>query len=121
MINTFIQWARARSWEENLQCISNWKTPSFETDYISALKGLGTTVIVEVSSFSHGDSYFLKGPGIQSTKPLTISGLPKSLSSYLINRKNEDIFPMGIDFVFVCDEEVIAIPRTTLMERNTCM
>ena len=80
-----------------------------------------TTVIVEVSSFSHGESYFLKGPGIQSTKPLTISGIPKSLIYYLINRKNEDIFPMGIDFIFVCDEEVIAIPRTTLMERKTCM
>ena len=70
-----------------------------------------TTVLLQVDSLSHGNTYELRGPGIDGVATLQATIRPADLYERL--RLNEALFPRGIDVVLVADDAVVAIPRTT--------
>ncbi|SIS52884.1 phosphonate C-P lyase system protein PhnH [Neptunomonas antarctica] len=56
----------------------------------------------------------LSGPGIATEKLIHISDLNDVLINYLVERP--DSFPLGIDLVFVAEQSLVCIPRTTTVE-----
>lgn len=63
------------------------------------------TVIVEHQTLSN-DGAGLRGPGI---KEKTTLSLPDSRAF----ETNAALFPIGLDFIFTCDNRLAALPRTT--------
>ena len=74
---------------------------------------LATSVIVQLESLTGGTPLRLRGPGIESSRMISPQ-LPDSVRTYLLNRPHR--FPLGLDFMFTCGEELIAVPRTTRVE-----
>lgn len=74
---------------------------------------LSTSVIVQLEGLSGGTSLRLTGPGIESERIVTLK-LPDAVRDYLLNRPHR--FPLGLDFMFTCGDELIALPRTTRVE-----
>ena len=76
---------------------------------------LATSVIVQVESLDGGQPLRLSGPGIAQScliSPL----LPRAVSDYLLNRPHR--FPLGLDFMLTCGEQLLALPRTSRVEVN---
>ena len=69
-----------------------------------------TTLILQVDSLTSGPAYQLTGPGIDG-----VAVLQATIRQNLFERLavNAILFPRGIDVVLVCDDAVVAIPRTT--------
>jgi alpha-D-ribose 1-methylphosphonate 5-triphosphate synthase subunit PhnH len=57
----------------------------------------------------------LTGPGIETESKVTIGHMEDWVLDYLIERP--DVFPLGIDIVWIDGERLMCIPRTTLVER----
>lgn len=74
---------------------------------------LATSVIVQVDSLEGGQPLLLRGPGIEQDRVIAPQ-LPESVSQYLLNRPHR--FPLGLDFMFTCGEQLLALPRTTRVE-----
>jgi alpha-D-ribose 1-methylphosphonate 5-triphosphate synthase subunit PhnH len=74
---------------------------------------LATSVIVQLDGLSGGTALRLTGPGIESERVITPQ-LPDAVRQYLLNRPHR--FPLGLDFMFTCGDELIAVPRTTRVE-----
>lgn len=74
---------------------------------------LATSVIVQLEGLSGGPALRLTGPGIESERVITPQ-LPDAVRQYLLNRPHR--FPLGLDFMFTCGDELIAVPRTTRVE-----
>ncbi|MGP9437158.1 phosphonate C-P lyase system protein PhnH [Ewingella sp. AOP8-B2-18] len=74
---------------------------------------LATSVIVQLDGLSGGTALRLTGPGIESERLITPL-LPDAVRQYLLNRPHR--FPLGLDFMFTCGDELIAVPRTTRVE-----
>ena len=74
---------------------------------------LATSVIVQLAGLTGGTSLRLSGPGIESSRTISPQ-LPDAVRDYLTRRPHR--FPLGLDFMFTCGEELIAIPRTTRVE-----
>lgn len=74
---------------------------------------LATSVIVQLESLSDSPALRLTGPGIESERVITPQ-LPDAVRQYLLNRPHR--FPLGLDFMFTCGDELIAVPRTTRVE-----
>jgi alpha-D-ribose 1-methylphosphonate 5-triphosphate synthase subunit PhnH len=70
-----------------------------------------TTLILQVESLTEGCEYELRGPGINGAVVLRAKIEPSNLFERLA--VNAALFPRGIDVVLVCDDEIVAIPRTT--------
>src|SRR5712672_876218 len=70
-----------------------------------------TTLILQVESLTEGCEYELRGPGINGAVVLRARIEPSNLFERLA--VNAALFPRGIDVVLVCDDEIVAIPRTT--------
>jgi alpha-D-ribose 1-methylphosphonate 5-triphosphate synthase subunit PhnH len=70
-----------------------------------------TTLILQVESLTQGVTLELRGPGIDGTAVLQAAIQPPGLFDRL--SINEALFPRGIDVVLVCDDAIVAIPRTT--------
>jgi alpha-D-ribose 1-methylphosphonate 5-triphosphate synthase subunit PhnH len=70
-----------------------------------------TTLILQVESLTEGCEYELRGPGINGAVVLRARIEPSNLFERLA--VNAALFPCGIDVVLVCDDEIVAIPRTT--------
>jgi alpha-D-ribose 1-methylphosphonate 5-triphosphate synthase subunit PhnH len=70
-----------------------------------------TTLVLQVESLTEGSEYELRGPGINGAVVLRARIEPKNLFERLA--VNAALFPRGIDVVLVCDDEIVAIPRTT--------
>jgi alpha-D-ribose 1-methylphosphonate 5-triphosphate synthase subunit PhnH len=70
-----------------------------------------TTLILQVESLTEGVTFELRGPGIDGTAVLQAAIQPSDLFDRLAI--NEALFPRGIDVVLVCDDAIVAIPRTT--------
>ena len=64
-----------------------------------------TTLIVECDTLSAAGAT-LTGPGIQSSASL-------SLPDVEAFQRNSALFPLGLDFVFTCCDQVAALPRST--------
>ena len=74
---------------------------------------LATSVIVQVDSLEGGSPLRLVGPGIEQARTIAPQ-LPASVYQYLLNRPHR--FPLGLDFMFTCGEQLLALPRTTRVE-----
>jgi alpha-D-ribose 1-methylphosphonate 5-triphosphate synthase subunit PhnH len=72
------------------------------------------TLVVEVPSLSAGPQRFLRGPGIQSRAAARIDGLPDSFWSAW--KTNNALFPCGVDVVFTAESELLALPRSIVVE-----
>lgn len=70
-----------------------------------------TTVLLAVESFQRGATLELSGPGIETTRPVRIAGLPAGFTDGMAT--NRGLFPLGIDVILVCEAEAMALPRTT--------
>ncbi|WGV99091.1 phosphonate C-P lyase system protein PhnH [Vibrio sp. YMD68] len=70
-----------------------------------------TSVIIEVDSLHTGTTLILSGPGIKCETKVQINGLSHSLIEAI--QTGRGCFPHGIDIYFTCENEVIALPRTT--------
>ncbi|CCD84391.1 putative PhnH protein, phosphonate metabolism [Bradyrhizobium sp. ORS 285] len=70
-----------------------------------------TTLIMQVPSLTAGETFHLRGPGIDGTTALTATIEPIDLFVQL--SINEALFPRGIDVILVDDRSLVAIPRTT--------
>ncbi|MFC5080485.1 Alpha-D-ribose 1-methylphosphonate 5-triphosphate synthase subunit PhnH [Vibrio thalassae] len=89
-----------------------------------------TTVIVELGSLANGSvanlskggiTLTLTGPGIESQSVLNIGVASKAFQHFLQGRQEHFAFPLGIDLILVNDESIACLPRTTLVEVNSCM
>jgi alpha-D-ribose 1-methylphosphonate 5-triphosphate synthase subunit PhnH len=75
---------------------------------------LSTTLVLEVPSLSRGGALVLRGPGIETAENVGIAGLP---SGFWGQREMlHELFPRGIDIVFVAGDVALALPRTTRVE-----
>lgn len=72
------------------------------------------TVIIQVSSLNTGGALRLRGPGIETTHKLSIDGLEPSFWTDI--RRNQKLFPLGLDFIFVAGDRIACLPRTTKVE-----
>lgn len=63
-----------------------------------------TTLIVERDELAKGA--LLTGPGIKDTASLN---LPETAAF----QANRDMFPLGLDFLFTCGDQLAALPRST--------
>ena len=63
------------------------------------------TLIVECETL-HTEGATLSGPGIRETAML-------SLPEIAAFQQNAAHFPLGLDFIFTCENQVAALPRTT--------
>ncbi|WP_338544210.1 phosphonate C-P lyase system protein PhnH [Erwinia aphidicola] len=72
-----------------------------------------TTLIIDVPALSGGLTLRLRGPGLMERRAIAPQ-LPESVLSYLRNRAHH--FPQGIDLIFTCGENMMALPRGTVVE-----
>ncbi len=68
------------------------------------------TLIVQVESLTGGPPLVLRGPGVKETAILA-AALPHGLAGQIAATRG--LFPRGLDFLFVADHAIAAIPRTT--------
>lgn len=75
----------------------------------------GATLILHVNQINtgSGSELSLSGPGIPDQRALTIDGLSPALLDYLCERPDE--FPCGVDMIFCCDQQLVCIPRSTVV------
>lgn len=74
-----------------------------------------TTVIVQVERFA-GPTLILKGPGIKTIHAFAAEPLPGDFTQRL--RDNRELFPRGIDLVFVAGRKIAALPRSMHVVEN---
>ncbi|MEM6160994.1 phosphonate C-P lyase system protein PhnH [Erwinia sp. P6884] len=72
--------------------------------------GKSTTVIIEVAALSGGLTLRLSGSGLLERRAIAPQ-LPESVLRYLRARPHR--YPQGIDLIFTCGENMMALPRTT--------
>jgi alpha-D-ribose 1-methylphosphonate 5-triphosphate synthase subunit PhnH len=72
------------------------------------------TVILQVASLGAKGGCRLSGPGLQECRRLAVNGLPAGFWDQ--RRQVCAAFPMGLDFIFVCGDQVAALPRSTQVE-----
>ncbi|MEE3650584.1 MULTISPECIES: phosphonate C-P lyase system protein PhnH [unclassified Brenneria] len=74
-----------------------------------------TTLILEAPSLSGAPPLTLSGPGIQQRRTFSVP-LPEHVRHYLCRRPVA--FPQGLDFIFTCGRQLLAVPRTTHVEES---
>ncbi|MCL6416006.1 phosphonate C-P lyase system protein PhnH [Aestuariirhabdus sp. Z084] len=79
----------------------------------------GCTVLLQVDELSAetgqgGVNVRLSGPGIASDRTLNIRSLCEASIDYLLEPSH--VFPQGLDFILLADQQVSAIVRTTRVE-----
>lgn len=74
-----------------------------------------TTIIVQVERFT-GPKLTLQGPGIQTTRDFAAEPLPFDFARRL--RGNREMYPRGVDLVFVAGHEIAALPRSVRLVEN---
>lgn len=74
----------------------------------------GATLIVETPTLA-GQSLVLRGPGIEHTQRIGPCGLSAEFWQQRIAQ--ETLFPRGVDLLIVCGSQLIALPRSTHIER----
>ncbi|MCA3260325.1 MAG: phosphonate C-P lyase system protein PhnH [Telmatospirillum sp.] len=73
-----------------------------------------TTLVLEVPSLASGGSLALRGPGIETVEHVGIAGLPAGFWGQ--RDMLHELFPRGLDVVFVAGDVALALPRTTRVE-----
>ncbi|MCZ8272947.1 MAG: phosphonate C-P lyase system protein PhnH [Microcystis sp. LE19-4.1E] len=70
-----------------------------------------TTIILKVESLAGGPIYTIAGPGIPGARTLEIPGLPHDfVAQWSANAARS---PLGVDLLFVTNEAVLGLPRST--------
>jgi alpha-D-ribose 1-methylphosphonate 5-triphosphate synthase subunit PhnH len=72
------------------------------------------TVVIQARSFAEGRPVIATGPGIKESQRLTIDGLPSRFWDEWA--ANHACFPLGVDLLFACGQDVIALPRSIRVE-----
>lgn len=72
------------------------------------------TLIVQVPALHGGQKVIARGPGIQNAVALSPAGLPSAFWSWVGD--NHALFPRGVDLIFACGGEIMALPRSTRTE-----
>ena len=70
-----------------------------------------TTLVLQVEHLSGHETMTLRGPGIAGERTFAISPCPAELVARL--QGNHALFPRGLDLLFVTNEAMAAIPRST--------
>lgn len=73
-----------------------------------------TTLVMQVEGLSNLPSLRLFGPGIAETRSFSATPLPDNFLTQI--ERNRAIFPRGIDLVFVTDDAIAALPRSTRVQ-----
>ena len=68
------------------------------------------TIILQVASLTEGAHYTLRGPGLQSTATLSVSGLPADFAARWA--ANHALFPRGVDLILCAGDSLLALPRS---------
>lgn len=70
------------------------------------------TCVLEVDHFqTEGTGWCLHGPGINGTQHLCVKGLPRSFEEQW--RRNQVLFPRGVDIFLATATQIAGLPRTT--------
>lgn len=78
------------------------------------------TLFVQVPSLHSPyatDHRFMHGPGIAEQHILRVQGLPQDFDAMW--HANQESFPLGVDIVFCCGDQIVGLPRTTKLQRET--
>jgi alpha-D-ribose 1-methylphosphonate 5-triphosphate synthase subunit PhnH len=75
-----------------------------------------TTVIIGVSDLTTGVTAWLDGPGFSSPRSLSPAGFGDEHWHEVA--VNSECFPMGVDVLFACGSQIVALPRSTQVLRN---
>lgn len=67
------------------------------------------TLIVQVERFT-GREFTIEGPGLKAPRTFAATPLPDDFGSRM--RVNREMFPRGIDLVFVAGSDIAALPRS---------
>ncbi|TKI07760.1 phosphonate C-P lyase system protein PhnH [Martelella alba] len=73
----------------------------------------GVTVLVQIDSLAEGTPLRLRGPGIRDER-IIAPALPPAVLRYLLRRPHP--FPAGLDFILLCEDRLMAVPRTIHVE-----
>lgn len=75
-----------------------------------------TTLIIQVEAINKNGAFNLKGPGIESSITFGVNPLsPNFLDQWTANNQR---FPRGVDVIFVSSDQLVCLPRTTLMSKG---
>jgi alpha-D-ribose 1-methylphosphonate 5-triphosphate synthase subunit PhnH len=90
--------------------------PEFETFALGTAEypDRSTTLVIDVENLAEDSGWRLTGPGIAGASRLSAGPLPSDFAARLAD--NRGLFPRGLDIVFVCDERLAALPRSTFVE-----
>lgn len=73
-----------------------------------------TTLIVQVDGLIEGAGVRLRGPGIEAERRLEILGAGPAFWAAV--QTNNALYPLGVDFVLVSNDQVAGLPRSTVVE-----
>jgi alpha-D-ribose 1-methylphosphonate 5-triphosphate synthase subunit PhnH len=68
-----------------------------------------TTLMIQIEAFT-GPRFTLTGPGIRTTRPFSAKPLPNDFAARMAG--NRELFPRGIDLIFVAGRMIAALPRS---------
>jgi alpha-D-ribose 1-methylphosphonate 5-triphosphate synthase subunit PhnH len=68
------------------------------------------TLLLQVPTLAEGPERILRGPGIDDTRTMRVGGLPENFAGQW--RLNGAAFPLGVDILFCCGDDVLGLPRT---------
>jgi alpha-D-ribose 1-methylphosphonate 5-triphosphate synthase subunit PhnH len=74
----------------------------------------GATLVVEVEGLHHGARMQLTGPGIETTQPMQVAGVPEAFWRWRLDLEAQR--PRGVDLLFVHGQELMALPRSTRLQ-----
>jgi alpha-D-ribose 1-methylphosphonate 5-triphosphate synthase subunit PhnH len=74
----------------------------------------GSTLIIQIDVFAAESGGTVFDPGIQNRLRMTVSGLP--IDFWRQRRQQTGLFPRGVDIFFTCQDQLIALPRTSRLE-----
>jgi alpha-D-ribose 1-methylphosphonate 5-triphosphate synthase subunit PhnH len=72
------------------------------------------TLVIEVSGLVNNSGILLHGPGIRDETRLGVAGLPTRF--WAERQALAELFPRGLDVLFVCDNKLAALSRSTRIE-----
>lgn len=107
------QAAFALALPDDLQTITGFSQGSHEYPDRSA------TIILQVDQLHSAGPWRLSGPGIKGQRQVGIEGLGQQWPTWL--QADRDSFPLGVDLLLTDGNSLMGLPRTTLVEVESCM
>jgi alpha-D-ribose 1-methylphosphonate 5-triphosphate synthase subunit PhnH len=73
-----------------------------------------TTLLIQCRGFAAAAATTFSGPGIRDRAQLAVTGIEFGFREQW--RKNHQLFPRGVDIIFIHGSRIAALPRTTQVE-----